>query len=361
MQRLSQLPTALVLIVFTVPIVLLVAASGPAAPVTHAAGDGPDAATGTYQGHPSCAGVSQATPSNPTCDALIASRPAPHVSPLPVDFGVIDDVTFIRFTTSDVPLYDEPNGTPVSVLGAGYTYMAVRQVHDGFAEVRPNRWVDLAIARYARPSSFTGVQIHGLDMPFAWVLWPHCAANAPAGTRSCDGTGQLERFQLVNIYATVNVSGWDWHLIGPGLWTNQQNLSIVYPSAPAQFGGDWVAVNTYEQNVVAYRGAVPMMATLVSTGIENGEWDTKIGTYQVRLMMENGPMDGGAEEDFYSLDQVPYHMYFNGLVALHGAYWHESWGYTHSHGCVNMAISDAHWLYHNWVQEGTTVYVYGEN
>ena len=43
-----------------------------------------------------------------------------------------------------------------------------------------------------------------------------------------------------------------WHLIGPGLWTNQQNLSIVYPTAPATFAGQWVGVNTYEQNLVAY-------------------------------------------------------------------------------------------------------------
>jgi hypothetical protein len=310
------------------------------------------------QGHPNCGGISLETPSTPACDALIASRPAPNVTPLPVDFGVVNGVTFIRFHTTAVPLYDQPNGTQVDTLSAGYTYVAVRQVREGWAEVCPGRWVDMSTARVARPSTFTGVRINGLDMPFAWVLWPHCAADAPAGSRSCEGNGQLERFQRVNVYATVNVSGWNWHLIGPGIWTNQQNLSIVYPAAPATFPGQWVAVNTYEQNLVAYNGAAPVMATLVSSGIENGRWDTKEGTYSVRLMMENGPMDGGSGDDFYSLDQVPYHMYFNGLVALHGAYWHESWGYTHSHGCVNMTISDSKWLYENWVHENTTVYVY---
>ena len=134
---------------------------------------------------------------------------------------------------------------------------------------------------------------------------------------------------------------------------------MVYPTAPATFGGKWVAVNTYEQNLVAYSDSTPVMATLVSTGIENGKWDTHTGTYAVRLKIENGPMDGGAGgDDFYSLDHVPYHMYFNGLVALHGAYWHDSFGFTHSHGCVNMTISDSKWLYDNWVNEGTTVYVY---
>lgn len=322
----------------------------------------PQTGSGSGQGHPNCAGVTAETPSTPECDALIAARPTPNVSPVPVSFGVVDGISFIRFKTKEVPLYDQPNGTQVEMMPAGYTYVNVIRVQEGWAEVRPGRWVDLSIATLARPSTFSGVFINGgLDMPFAWVLWPHCATNAPNGTRVCEGSGQLQRYQLVNVYATVSVSGWNWYLIGPGLWTNQQNLSIVYPTAPAQFGGRWVAVNTYEQNLVAYDGGAPYMATLVSSGIENGKWDTWPGTYTVRLMIENGPMDGAeGQEDFYSLDQVPYHMYFNGLQALHGAYWHDSFGYTHSHGCVNLAVSDAKWLYENWVTQGMTVYVYKE-
>jgi hypothetical protein len=345
-------------VVLSVTVVIVVLLHGGAVSVVGAAETPPAASLGLMQGHPNCDGLSLETPSTPACDALIAARPAPNVSPLPVDFGVLNGVTFIRFNTKEVPLYDQPNGTQVALLSAGYTYVAVRQVREGWAEIRPGRWVGMALARAARPSTFAGVQIHGLDMPFAWVLWPHCATNVPAGARNCEDNGQLTRYQRVNIYATVNVRGWNWHLIGPGIWTNQQNLSIVYPAAPAAFPGQWVAVNTYEQNLVAYNGGAPAMATLVSSGIENGEWDTRKGTYTVRLMMENGPMDGGSGEDFYSLDQVPYHMYFNGLVALHGAYWHEGWGYTHSHGCVNMSISDSKWLYQNWVVEGMTVHVY---
>jgi hypothetical protein len=320
----------------------------------------PDRAT-LSQGHPTCAGLSQDVPRTPECDALVAARPAPHTSPLPVDFGVLTGTDFIRFNVDEVPLHDGPNGVRVDTLSAGYTYLTVRQVRDGWAEVRPGRWVDLAIARYARPSTFTGVRIDGLDMPFAWILWPHCAANAPAGVRSCDGAGQLQRYQLVNIYATVNVSGWDWHLIGPGLWTNQHNLSIVYPTAPATFGGRWVAVNTYEQNLVAYEGGAPVMATLISSGVAEEKYETKNGTYSVRLKIENGKMDGGQDDDFYSLDQVPYAMYFNGLVSLHGTYWHDSFGYRHSHGCVNLTISAAKWLYETWVSEDAVVYVYGDD
>lgn len=334
---------------------LLAAAAIPAAQAAPL----PDSSPAPFQGHPMCTGISLETPGTPDCDALMAARPVPLVSPVPVDFGVVRDVRFIRFTTSQVPLYDAPNGSPVDTLIAGYTYVVPRRYEEGWAEIQPGRWVPLDIARFAQPSTFSGVLINGLDMPFAWVLWPHCAANAPAGERSCEGSGQLTRYQLVNIYATVNVRGWNWHLIGPGMWTNQQNLSIVSPTAPTNPGGRWVDVNTYEQNLVAYQDSVPVMATLISSGVKNGEWDTWPGTYRIRLRIEIGPMDGAAgSDDFYSLEQVPYAMYFGWLLSLHGTYWHDSFGYTHSHGCVNLTISDAKWLYENWVTEGMTVIVH---
>lgn len=340
--------------------VLLIAA-GIGAPLTAQASHSAPTTAAAFQGHPNCAGVSAETPSTPACDALIAARPAPNVTQMGVDYGVLNGVQFIRFSTKEVPLYDGPDGSYVDTMSAGYTYVAVRQIRDDWAEIRPGRWVPLASARFARPSTFSGVQIHGLDMPFAWVLWPHCATNAPNGVRSCEGIGQLQRYQLVNIYATVNISGWDWHLIGPGIWTNQQNLSIVYPTAPATFGGNWVAVNTFEQNLVAYSSGSPVMATLVSSGVDEEKYKTRDGTYSVRLKIENGPMDGFAGTDeFYSLDQVPYAIYFNGLISLHGTYWHDSFGYRHSHGCVNLTISDAKWLFENWLGEQATVYVYGD-
>lgn len=345
-------------------ILLLILAAGPhhliGAPV-RAADAPPSASVTPRQGHAGCGGISTDTPQTPACDAVIAAQPRPNVTPLAANFGVLDGERFIRFNVDEVPLYDEPHGTVVEYLTAGYTYVTVRQFNDDWdwAEIRPGRWVDLAIARFAQPSGFAGVQIHGMDMPFAFVLWGHCAALGPNGPRNCDGDNKLERFQVINIYATVNIAGWDWHLIGPGRWTNQQNLSIVYPAAPAAHAGRWVAVNTYEQNVVAYDGAHPVMATLASTGIPNGEWDTNHGTFSVRLKIEKGKMDGSeGEEDYYALDDVPYHMYFDGLIALHGAYWHSSFGYPHSHGCVNLSISDSRWLFENWVEEGTTVVVY---
>ena len=48
----------------------------------------------------------------------------------------------------------------------------------------------------------------------------------------------------------------------------------------------------------------------------------------------------------YALQSVPWVMYFDDSISLHGTYWHNVFGYRASRGCVNLSISDANFLYH---------------
>ena len=50
-------------------------------------------------------------------------------------------------------------------------------------------------------------------------------------------------------------------------------------------------------------------------------------------------------------------MYFYKDYGIHGTYWHNNFGTPMSHGCVNLTIPDAEWLY-NWASYGTTVKVH---
>ena len=85
-------------------------------------------------------------------------------------------------------------------------------------------------------------------------------------------------------------------------------------------------------------------ATLVSSGLR--QWPTAKGLFRIHTKITWGPMSGReGKPDFYSLEDVPWSMYFFEDYALHGAYWHDGFGYQHSHGCVNLAPLDAKWLY----------------
>jgi lipoprotein-anchoring transpeptidase ErfK/SrfK len=59
----------------------------------------------------------------------------------------------------------------------------------------------------------------------------------------------------------------------------------------------------------------------------------------------------------YLVKNVPFSMYFFEGYAIHGAYWHNNFGRPASHGCVNVPVAAAKWLY-DFVPIGTRVEVY---
>jgi lipoprotein-anchoring transpeptidase ErfK/SrfK len=91
---------------------------------------------------------------------------------------------------------------------------------------------------------------------------------------------------------------------------------------------------------------VPVYATLVSTGKEG--YETPRGVFRILAKHVSNPMDDFTLGEPYAIDEVPYVMYFQQNVALHGAFWHRGFGAVRSHGCVNLTPIDAHWLF-DWV------------
>jgi lipoprotein-anchoring transpeptidase ErfK/SrfK len=116
-------------------------------------------------------------------------------------------------------------------------------------------------------------------------------------------------------------------------------------------GKRWIDVNLSEQRVYAYEGDIIVNAFIVSTG--TARTPTVTGTYKIWIKLKSTTMSGPG----YYLTNVPYTMYFYKGYGLHGTYWHNNFGTPMSHGCVNLSIPDAQWLY-NWAFEGTEVNVH---
>jgi lipoprotein-anchoring transpeptidase ErfK/SrfK len=117
----------------------------------------------------------------------------------------------------------------------------------------------------------------------------------------------------------------------------------------------WIDVDLTHQTLNAYEGNEIVYTTKVSTGTD--DYPTVTGMFRVWLRFEKQTMDGARLGYDYYLENVPYVMYFFEDYALHGAYWHNNFGYQMSHGCVNIAPSDAGWLY-SWSEYGTVVNVH---
>ena len=132
-----------------------------------------------------------------------------------------------------------------------------------------------------------------------------------------------------------------------------------------------IFVDLATQTLTAYEGGKLMFTFPVSTG----KWGrTPTGDFRIWVKLRNTRMSGGntALGTYYNLPNVPYTMYFSGESAsrdmgysLHGAYWHNNFGYPMSHGCVNMRPIDAQKIY-DWADPPTetgttTTYVTDKN
>jgi lipoprotein-anchoring transpeptidase ErfK/SrfK len=98
-------------------------------------------------------------------------------------------------------------------------------------------------------------------------------------------------------------------------------------------------VDLSEQTLVAYEGEVEIFRTTVSTGA--ARTPTVTGRFRIYHKLLSQTMSGPG----YVQPDVPYVMYFYGAYSLHGAYWHNDFGRARSHGCVNLRVAEAKWLF----------------
>lgn len=217
-------------------------------------------------------------------------------------------------------------------------------------------------------------------LPIAFVIGAHAhrykltlpeAGAPPAGKKKEDGdhpppiktrrgTDTIERFTILSLTGKrVEDEHWqEWFELddGSGEWVRGVDVGVTKPGPkPADVGATerWIDVNVKTQSLVAFEGETPVFATLVSSGRhdEDAEKDhhTPKGDFRIRekhiaaTMEEDTATDGP-----YSIEDVPWIMYFHGGYALHGAFWHARFGHERSHGCVNLAPTDAHELF-GWV------------
>ena len=127
---------------------------------------------------------------------------------------------------------------------------------------------------------------------------------------------------------------------------------FAYQAAPDE---KWVDVNLTDSTLTAYEGTTQVHGPILINHGGVGH-ETITGTYRVYLKREK--QDMGCTPDWpYCEKDVPWIAYWHKDYALHGAPWVNEFGIgtdESSHGCVNIPVEDAHWIY-DWVAVGTTV------
>lgn len=215
-------------------------------------------------------------------------------------------------------------------------------------------WIPVTAIRRFSPSRFKGIAIAaGAAMP-AWVR-SHHDPKEPVVLRSAPGRGhavaRLERRTVVTV-AEISDSGrfvrvTDTADAAATGWVARDDVRIAELSEPPPGVGatdKWFDVDLDDQVLVAYEGTAPVYATLVSTGRSGHRTPARIT--RVKSKLERATMSSN-DVDVYSVADVPWTMYYDDPgFALHTSYWHDGFGGTRSHGCINLAPQDARALYH---------------
>jgi hypothetical protein len=201
------------------------------------------------------------------------------------------------------------------------------------------------------PSAFAGVQLDVDGAPALPLAWAQRRGDIRASVALYDkpgGRGKIVKQVKPRTVLPILESSEDgaWHRTEAG-WLAAADAHVARATtAPATTGEHekWFDVDLDEQVVVAYDGAEPVYATLVSSGSK--KWPTPPGIYRIWIKFAETDMNGQmGDEDPYSVATVPWTMFFARDLAFHTAYWHDRFGEARSHGCLNLSPRDARWLY----------------
>ena len=308
---------------------------------------------------------------------VLPTAPLPFAKP---DFNLTyASVAYGEVRTPNAPVYGsvddaarEIKGNAVAWIDSSFSYISYTDeaVVNGMRiyMVSPNMWITANdIIRVTAPR-FQGVRLTQTPyLAFGWVLTylsptPQIETKKTPGYTNDDFTGHfLKNHDLVWVYQSAHVGDIDWYMVGPEEWVPQNVIARVIPNSTPPEGvtsGRWIEVNLFEQTIAVYDNYELIFATLIASGLD--PFWTRPGLFQIYKKLESTPMRGAFEtdrSDAYYLEDVPWTMYFDQARALHGAYWRANLGFPQSHGCVNLSIGDAQWIYF-WAEVGDWVYVW---
>ena len=118
-----------------------------------------------------------------------------------------------------------------------------------------------------------------------------------------------------------------------------------------------IEVNLSEQRAYLFENEAVVQSWYISSGRDGFNSGTGNFRISAKLRTQNmGNPDLTKAPNYYTPD-VPWVMYYNGDEALHGTYWHDNFGNQMSHGCINMPLSAAEYVY-TWAPMGTEVSVH---
>lgn len=289
------------------------------------------------------------------CAGLEPNERAPEEHTLPVvPGGAVVPGVYGKIRSADATFYsstaDVSAGRGRTIEGSLTVRRLGRTTVDGQSYWKTRHGLVAAsdVHRY-RGSRFRGVEIEdGLEKPLAWTIGNGERFSVAVRRAPTSRSRTVRRVKLRKIFPVIAESEDGRYVsIGEDEWILRREVRVAERVERPDGVGErerWIDVDLEQQTLVAYLGAEPVYATLVSSGKVLHR--TPTGTYRIDRKVALRTMNSMADsKETYSVDKVPWTAYFARGYAFHAAFWHQGFGRTRSHGCVNLAPRDARYLY----------------
>jgi hypothetical protein len=208
--------------------------------------------------------------------------------------------------------------------------------------------------RVFQPSTFRGTRLGdetGLSLPVGFPLSRKQVTEPVVVYGAAEG-GRVVRKLKSRVPVAVHEIARDAeghataYRIGEGEWVRASEMRLALATEPPPLTDSherWFDIDLDAQVLVAYEDALPVYATLISAGSRDNPTET--GVYRIWIKFAETDMSDLAGESPYSVATVPWTQFFAKDLALHTAYWHDTFGTPRSHGCINVSPLDARFLY----------------
>jgi lipoprotein-anchoring transpeptidase ErfK/SrfK len=288
------------------------------------------------------------------------------------EFTQFEDIDLVRVAKDPVSVYKEPSDKSQIV----HTWVRDNLVHVYETIQVPTTgntslWYRV-FGGYMNAGRLQKVQVH-YNVPLSSLPAPKLLSELTVPYTDAYRYNQWDGwFQVYRLYysSTQWITGIDtgpdgkaWYVIQDEADKNlhyyvpTEQLRPISPAEIAPLSPDVPAskkhidVNLTSQTLTCYESDKVVFSTKVSTG-QGSLMATPTGNFniQVKLPSRNMSTTSRLADDVIPLVGVPWTSFFTGEGhALHGTYWHNNFGFSMSHGCVNMRNEDALWLF-RWSQ-----------
>jgi hypothetical protein len=203
-----------------------------------------------------------------------------------------------------------------------------------------------------------------------WGFWAEiCQPYTAARLAPHSSAAEKYRYYYGTTYRVIGVQqddeGHDWYQLFDELpptasyWARAQHVRRITRAemAPIRpFAGDKrIEVDLSTQLVTCFEGDLVVFSCRCASGaaftMDDGtiaNFGTPKGQHYVVLKQASRHMIGEDETapDYFDLPGVPWDTFFDlEGRAIHGAYWHNDFGVPRSHGCINVSVDAARWIY----------------